>query len=80
MLTACSEAEGAQSSVTALPGGLQAELRAYQEDGFVWAMCLAQAGPAFAARSWHTLIADESQAVKNALAKRSQALFDIEAD
>ena len=157
----------AQSRVTALPGGLQAELRAYQEDGFVWAMrlaqagfgaCLAddmglgktlqslavllarstggaalvvaptsvcgnwmaeaqrfapglnfmlygesereklitaaaagdvlvvsyslmqQAGAAFAARSWHTLIADESQAVKNAMAKRSQALFDIEAD
>lgn len=34
----------AQNSVTALPGGLQAELRAYQEDGFVWAMRLAQAG------------------------------------
>jgi hypothetical protein len=34
----------AQSSVTTLPGGLQAELRAYQEDGFVWAMRLAQAG------------------------------------
>ena len=43
-MTACSEAEGAQSSATALPGGLQAELRAYQEDGFVWAMRLAQAG------------------------------------
>ena len=39
-----------------------------------------QAAEAFAARSWHTLIADESQAVKNAMAKRSQALFDIEAD
>ena len=157
----------AQSSVTAMPNGLQAELRAYQEDGYVWAMRLAQAGfgacladdmglgktlqslavllarsaggaalvvaptsvcgnwmaeaqrfapglnfmlygesereklitaagagdvlvvsyslmqqaaEAFAARSWHTLIADESQAVKNALAKRSQALFDIAAD
>lgn len=39
-----------------------------------------QAGEDFAARSWHTLVADEAQAVKNATAKRSQALFDIPAD
>ncbi len=39
-----------------------------------------QAGEEFAARSWHTLIADEAQAIKNASAKRSQALFDIPAD
>ena len=39
-----------------------------------------QAGEAFAGRTWHTLVADEAQAVKNALAKRSQALFDIPAD
>lgn len=157
----------AQEQRPAVPGGLQAELRAYQEDGFVWAMrlahaefgaCLAddmglgktlqalavmiarsaggpalvvaptsvcgnwlaeagrfapglnvtiygeagreglitaagpgdvllvsytlmqQASEAFAARTWHTLVADEAQAVKNALAKRSQALFDIPAD
>lgn len=157
----------AQQTTETLPSGLCAELRAYQEDGFAWAMRLAQAGfgacladdmglgktlqslavllarssggaalvvaptsvcgnwmaealrfapslnfilyaegereklietagagdvlvvsynlmqlagEAFAARSWHTLIADEAQAVKNALAKRSQALFDIAAD
>jgi superfamily II DNA or RNA helicase len=34
----------------------------------------------FAARRWHTLIADEAQAVKNADAKRTQALFALEAD
>lgn len=157
----------AQEATPALPGNLQADLRPYQEDGYQWAMrlaqagfgaCLAddmglgktlqalavllaraaggaalvvaptsvcgnwlaeaarfapslnariygeseragqietagpgdllivsytlmqQAGEAFAARTWHTLIADEAQAVKNAGAKRSQALFDIPAD
>lgn len=39
-----------------------------------------QAGEDFAARSWHTLVADEAQAVKNATTKRSQALFDLPAD
>ncbi|MBL8471803.1 MAG: DEAD/DEAH box helicase [Rhodocyclaceae bacterium] len=39
-----------------------------------------QAAEAFAARSWHTLVVDEAQAVKNAQAKRSQALFDLPAD
>ncbi|MCX8086478.1 MAG: SNF2 family helicase [Rhodocyclaceae bacterium] len=39
-----------------------------------------QAGEDFAARRWHTLVADEAQAVKNAAAKRSQALFEIPAD
>ena len=151
----------------AVPGGLQVELRPYQEEGYVWAMrlahagfgaCLADdmglgktiqalavlqaraaAGPAlviaptsvcgnwlaetrrfapalnpvvygegdrvalieaagprdvvivsytlmqqaqatFATRSWHTLVADEAQAVKNAAAKRSLALFDLRAE
>lgn len=159
--------EAAQNLPVALPAGLQAELRPYQEDGFVWAMRLAQAGfgacladdmglgktlqalavmlaraeggpslivaptsvcgnwlaetrrfaPAlnpvvfgegdragvveavgphdvvivsytlmqqaqerFASRTWHTLVADEAQAVKNAAAKRSLALFDLAAD
>lgn len=159
--------EAAQDLPVALPAGLQAELRPYQEDGFVWAMRLAQAGfgacladdmglgktlqalavmlaraeagpslivaptsvcgnwlaetrrfaPAlnpvifgegdragvveaagphdvvivsytlmqqaqerFASRTWHTLVADEAQAVKNAAAKRSLALFDLAAD
>jgi len=157
----------AQDITPALPATLQAELRPYQEDGYVWAMRLAQAGlggcladdmglgktlqalgvllaraaggPAlvlaptsvcgnwqaealrfaptldvhiygeaerdslladaapgqvvvasytlfqqaqerFAARRWHTLIADEAQAIKNANAKRSQAVFELDAD
>ena len=157
----------AQDTVPALPGGLQAELRPYQEDGYVWAMRLAQAGfgacladdmglgktiqalgvmlaraaggpalvvaptsvcgnwlaetrrfapglnaviygegdraaliesagprdivivsytlmqqaqEAFAAKNWHTLVADEAQAVKNAAARRSLALFELQAD
>lgn len=156
----------AQEAVPALPGGLQAELRPYQEDGYVWAIRLEQAGfgacladdmglgktlqalavllaraaggpalivaptsvcgnwlaearrfapslnaviygegdrgaliesagprdavivsytlmqqaqEAFAARTWHTLVADEAQAVKNAAAKRSLALFELPA-
>lgn len=159
--------EAAQDAPVDLPAGLQAELRPYQEDGYVWAMRLAQAGfgacladdmglgktlqalavilaraeagpalivaptsvcgnwlaetrrfaPAlnplvfgegdragvieaagphdvvivsytlmqqsqerFASRTWHTLVADEAQAVKNAATKRSLALFDLAAD
>ncbi|MDO9226380.1 MAG: DEAD/DEAH box helicase [Pseudomonadota bacterium] len=34
----------------------------------------------FAGRVWHTLIADEAQAIKNASAKRSQAVFELDAD
>ncbi len=34
----------------------------------------------FAGRTWHTLIADEAQAIKNAAAKRSQAVFELDAD
>lgn len=34
----------------------------------------------FAGRHWHTLVADEAQAIKNAMAKRSQAVFDLPAD
>lgn len=34
---------------------------------------------AFQARSWATLILDEAQAIKNAAAKRSQAVFGLEA-
>ncbi|MEY8689119.1 MAG: DEAD/DEAH box helicase, partial [Leptothrix sp. (in: b-proteobacteria)] len=36
-------------------------------------------GEAFAKRSWHTLVLDEAQAIKNAAAKRSQAAFDLSA-
>ena len=41
---------------------------------------LQQAGERFAARDWHTLVADEAQAVKNAAAKRSRALFELNAE
>ncbi|MDP2784948.1 MAG: DEAD/DEAH box helicase [Sulfurimicrobium sp.] len=41
---------------------------------------LQQAGEAFAAKAWHTVIADEAQAFKNAAAKRSQAVFNLQAD
>ncbi|MFW5397085.1 MAG: SNF2 family DNA or RNA helicase [Candidatus Accumulibacter regalis] len=34
----------------------------------------------FSGRQWHTLIADEAQAIKNAAAKRSQAVFALDAD
>jgi len=34
----------------------------------------------FATRTWHVVVADEAQAIKNAAAKRSQAVFDLSAD
>ncbi|MBI2959395.1 MAG: DEAD/DEAH box helicase [Betaproteobacteria bacterium] len=39
-----------------------------------------QAQEAFADRTWHTVVADEAQSIKNAAAKRSLALFDLPAD
>lgn len=39
---------------------------------------LQQANERFAARSWSTVIADEAQAIKNAAAKRSLAVFDLD--
>lgn len=39
---------------------------------------LQQAKERFAARSWPTVIADEAQAIKNAAAKRSLAVFDLD--
>ncbi len=41
---------------------------------------LQQAQQRFASRVWHTVIADEAQAIKNAAAKRSQAVFELESD
>ncbi len=35
---------------------------------------------AFAAKRWATLVLDEAQAIKNAAAKRSQAVFELQAD
>ncbi|WP_223306849.1 DEAD/DEAH box helicase [Acidithiobacillus ferrivorans] len=157
----------AQDQVPTLPASLQADLRPYQEDGYVWAMRLAEAGfgacladdmglgktlqaiavmlaraedgpalviaptsvcgnwlaevrrfaptlqpflygnsdrdtllekagpmdvvivsytmvqqaqEAFSGRDWRTLVVDEAQVIKNAVAKRSQAIFQIPAD
>ena len=39
-----------------------------------------QAQEALCREAWHTLVADEAQAVKNAAAKRSLALFELAAD
>ncbi len=156
----------AQEAPIALPAGLQAQLRPYQEEGYQWAMRLAQAGlgacladdmglgktlqalavllaratggpallvapsslmgnwlaearrfapslqfqiygeaereglierlgphdvllvsyqlhqqnvDAFGSREWHTLVLDEAQAIKNAAAKRAQAVHDMRA-
>ncbi|WP_201208980.1 SNF2-related protein [Rhodocyclus purpureus] len=41
---------------------------------------LQQSAEAFASRNWHTLVVDEAQAIKNAAAKRSQAIFELAAD
>jgi SNF2 family DNA or RNA helicase len=37
-------------------------------------------GERLAAKKWHTLVADEAQAIKNALTKRSKAIMALEAD
>jgi superfamily II DNA or RNA helicase len=39
-----------------------------------------QSAETFADKTWHTLVVDEAQAIKNAAAKRSQAMFDLSAD
>jgi len=41
---------------------------------------LQQALESFASRTWHTLVVDEAQAIKNAAAKRTLALYDLPAD
>ena len=41
---------------------------------------LQQSSEKFAAQKWHTVIADEAQAIKNASAKRTQAVFELNAD
>lgn len=41
---------------------------------------LQQGGEKFSEKPWHTVIADEAQAIKNATAKRSQAAFELQAD
>lgn len=39
-----------------------------------------QADEQFAKKHWHTLIADEAQFIKNATTKRTQAVFELDAD
>jgi superfamily II DNA or RNA helicase/tetratricopeptide (TPR) repeat protein len=41
---------------------------------------LQQSSEKFAARKWHTIIADEAQAIKNATTKRTQAVFELDAN
>jgi len=41
---------------------------------------LQQARKAFCARAWHTVVADEAQAFKNAASRRAQAMFGLSAD
>jgi superfamily II DNA or RNA helicase len=41
---------------------------------------LQQASEQFAAKTWHTLIADEAQFIKNSTTKRTQAVFELNAD
>ena len=41
---------------------------------------LLQCSEKFAEKKWHTVIADEAQAIKNASAKRTQAVFELDAD
>ncbi len=41
---------------------------------------LQQAQETFAQRVWHTIVVDEAQAIKNAAAKRSLALFDLQGE
>ncbi|RZF23722.1 DEAD/DEAH box helicase [Paraburkholderia sp. UYCP14C] len=39
-----------------------------------------QGAESFLDRRWHTVVVDEAQAIKNAAAKRSQTVFELEAD
>ncbi|HSI56952.1 MAG TPA: DEAD/DEAH box helicase, partial [Ideonella sp.] len=64
--------EGGRAGVIERAGPQDVVLVSYQ--------MLQTAGAAFAARPWHTLVLDEAQAIKNAAAKRSQAVFDLQAD
>lgn len=41
---------------------------------------LQQASDQFAAKTWHTLIADEAQFIKNSTTKRTQAVFELNAN
>lgn len=64
--------EGGRAGVIERAGAHDVVLVSYQ--------MLQSAGAAFAAKPWHTLVLDEAQAIKNAAAKRSQAVFELRAD
>lgn len=65
-------AEGARDTVLAQAGAHDLVLVSYQ--------LLQMAAADFAQKTWHTLVIDEAQAIKNAATKRSQAVFDLQAD
>ncbi|WP_225861237.1 DEAD/DEAH box helicase [Ideonella benzenivorans] len=64
------------------PGADRAAQRALDRPGQVLLVSYALLQPeaeAFAARPWATLVLDEAQAIKNAAAKRTQAVFGLQA-
>lgn len=65
-------AEGERDTVLAQAGAQEVVVVSYQ--------LLQMAASEFAQKAWHTLVIDEAQAIKNAAAKRSQAVFDLQAD
>ncbi len=71
-LVAFGEGEGAREAQIADAGPMDVIVVSYT--------MLLQAQSAFHGRRWHTVIADEAQAIKNAAAKRSLAMFELEAD
>ena len=65
------------------PGADRAAQRALDRPGQVLLVSYALLQPeaeAFAERPWATLVLDEAQAIKNAAAKRTQAVFGLQAD
>ncbi|MEO9163498.1 MAG: DEAD/DEAH box helicase, partial [Casimicrobiaceae bacterium] len=64
--------EGERESIVANAGPMDVIIVSYT--------LLQQGQERFSARRWHTIVADEAQAIKNAAAKRAQAAFDLDAD
>ena len=66
------DAQGNRAALVKAAGAHQVLLVSYQ--------MLQQDDSALAGRPWATLVLDEAQAIKNAAAKRSQAVFELQAD